>query len=264
MEKDSVQANVSVAGGVSKFLSFRFGGSGKATFRDNTLRFGADVQDQRAKEILGQASDPIAVYDTAIRTTWIVPKLSVILHMAHIYKARCRLIAQVPVAKASFDGGEASSEVLEEKWNEVLDDGKLEEEDKKLLLGDYVRARWVALSALSHGRKEDYSNPVKSPSKNQLCGVELMDVAGPPKDYNVKRCILQNNGESWTQLLRLNKTEPQKVLFCKNLGNLIQVDALRSQGLLENCHSVPPGRDFLVSTVKVFEDTATAGRPRSR
>jgi hypothetical protein len=93
-------------------------------------------------EVLGLAADtPIIPYDDDWESEWgwMVPTLSIILHMIHPWAARKAVCdGQLPYAELNWKAGEAARDVLTQNWDFVLRDTPSEEVSKKKLVKDLI------------------------------------------------------------------------------------------------------------------------------
>ena len=194
---------------------------------------------QRFESLLSTARRQLSIiYDTIEQRAWLVPVLSVILHMIHLRVKRDDQEVAIPYAEASWDGGRAAYETI--MGSRELPIGP-QDPKRAYELQDVVEDVWIALSNLP---SKPASRPFYKPSlKTTLFGYEFMDVAlrGPP--IRLKRAAVANAG-GWTRLTR----EIEIVLFCKGLGDLITPKHTESMAC-PFWRTVPKYKGYLCATV---------------
>ena len=189
--------------------------------------------------------EPLLLYDSGERRGWLVPKLCTILYMAHVYSHKKGLSKSSPVPLASRDGESAAYEAILHK-SEMLMDAKqdsLKNEDA-FLLKNYVQDSWFYMvAAAAHlGRKPVTAN---------LKGFNLIDIALFAKNAPMLQQNVKNFDRDWTDIFaRINM-----VIFCEKAGDVI-APGPQSNGLCEQCSTVPRGKDYLAASVQCLKRLA--------
>ena len=245
-EIENLRSEAKVSVSPLRILRFDVGSGKQAKPKSNRARF---EKERTFTSILRQASDPITVYDTESRTAWLVPKLSVILHMAHRFKSKWGVDPDLPCAKATYLGGEAAKEAIRSASDKIFDVGDYEDDKQPKRLQDYVRSRWVVLTTATSISVDDSGVDLETQSQYELRGFEFMDIAGPHEEFSRKHWSLEKSAGPWPKLLPSDKTKIQPVLFCAKLGQAIEAAINEDCYLDESCRIVPPNRDYLVCTI---------------
>jgi hypothetical protein len=147
-----------------------------------------------------------AVYDCRVKRAWLVPKLSLRLHVAHAFVRYYELTDYIPYAEAACDGGAASMQALLGLGNiAITGEGKDPYSLRSLLIGLNLN--------LLRGR-----SMTEPPSGRKIYGFEFMDVVTePPGGGFMKRVEIELSGIHWTDIL----TVVDAVVICAGLGEAI-------------------------------------------
>jgi ankyrin repeat protein len=195
-------------------------------------------------DVLGLAMDtPVILYDHGLesRRGWMVPALSVILHMIHTWAAQNGTgNGPLPYSELTWKAGEAARSILTEKWNFVLRDTPSEEMDKKKLVKDLVMQYWDGIhQRQGEDLKARYqSTPGLELASSKLYGWDYMDIV--TGEHSCRR-QLHFDG-NWREL-----TEDAMVLFCQNLGNVIR--PAPGISICEQWDPIPSGKAYLTATI---------------
>jgi hypothetical protein len=195
-------------------------------------------------DVLELAVDtPVILYDDGLKSQrgWMVPGLSVILHMAHTWAAQKDICnTQLPFSDLTWNAGEAARTLLTEKWDFVLRDTPSEEMGKKKLVKDLVMQYWDAIQQRAgedlKARCQSTAEIGLAPSK--LYGWEYMDIV---KRKHSRRRQLHFYG-NWREL-----AENAVVLFCQNLGDVIK--PAPGISICKQWDPVPSGKAYLTATI---------------
>ena len=191
---------------------------------------------------------PLLFYDSGTRTGWLVPELSVILHLSLASLAnidpRPKSIKKLHYAKPQADGGAAALEAIE-SCDKVILWQKKEDEDKPHLFLDVV----MNYMELFQNRKKEQELKLHSGELSASLGmrgwdfVDLRDNAYffSPRELPPPRRSVPN----WWSI---GKDFRMLVIFGRNLGQPITPD--RSQiGVCSAWTSPPSNKELLVATV---------------
>lgn len=186
---------------------------------------------------------PIILYDADKQQAWLVPALSIILHMAHAWKAKYAPKVQLPYAKPDWDGGQAAFNIIAESSRLELE--RSLEDDTPYFLKDLVKRLWEHLISCfdctnldtRRGRGTiEFGNP-------KLRGWEYRDIIDPPPVCSkMKEQILDRSGCGWENL-----TEDVLLLVCKGLGEVIQ--PAKPGALCAEIYPVQRGMKYLTASV---------------
>ena len=187
---------------------------------------------------------PMILYDDdeGSQRAWMVPALSIVLHMVHTWAVQHdALEQQLPYAALTFDSGEAAKSVLIQKWDFVLRDTPNEEMSKRKIIKDLVIEYWEDLTRMKWKNIETTceSTPRLDLSSSQLYGWEYMDIV--LGEQLMRRRQLSLNG-NW-QIL----TEDVLVLFGRGFGDVIKPAA----GVIvcKRWNPIPPKENYLTATI---------------
>jgi hypothetical protein len=221
----NLQANVQSANIV------QVGGSVGITLQKipNTLRF--TQSDNWVKLVNDSSSEAMIIYDTDAKRAWLVPKLSVLHHMAIVYCKRTDL-NNVPFAKPEKHGKEASRLALLGHPNKILGDS----------VDPLTVQKLIMMFSINLGRIE-----LHQPRGREIYGYEFMDIIVPPHKSKLGRANLERDGLTWKPLL-----EHIPCLFCRQLGDVVV--AKKSCWKLSPCNRVPTQRDLLAATISCIND----------
>lgn len=184
----------------------------------------------------------VILYDADKQQGWLVPALSVILHMAHAWVATHCPDIQLPYAQPDWNGGQAA-------WDIIARFGKLElqkslEDDTPYFLKDLVKRLWEHLISCFDSTNLDTrrTRGMIETGHPRLRGWEYMDIVDPPVQSKMKEQALERNGCGWDIL-----TEDVLLLVCKGLGEVIQ--PAQPKSLCGEVYPVQRGRKYLTASV---------------
>lgn len=215
------------------------GVTGQANFSLTTNRVNFSPSNVYSKMLRDAANDVAMVYDARSRQSWVVPKISVLLHMAHAWIKENSSATEfespdfqdpIPFVGPHFDGF-AVVAALENAGDTVVcgvaqDALRL----RTLLLGLNINLLRVATAT--------------EPSDSRaIFGFEFMDVVTEPgKGGMMKKITLlsQARNSHWLKIAN----DVDLVILCAGLGNAIQAvpSAARKK---EMCNFLPTGLDLL-------------------
>ncbi|KAG8530655.1 uncharacterized protein KY384_004010 [Bacidia gigantensis] len=186
---------------------------------------------------------PLIVYDHARehQRAWLIPTLSAVLHMAHVWGRDKRDVGLLPFAEVSCDPGEAAYQAIREHSKDKLRDSL--EERKDYLVRDLVGRLLICIEKLLEVEAKARSEPRKIISfetSNKLYGWDLLGIA--QGDGNISRQELSID-EEW-RLLGADIA----VLFCQNIGELIR--PAQSVKICMRADAAKLSNNHLIATVK--------------
>ncbi|KAL4746263.1 hypothetical protein BDW72DRAFT_197854 [Aspergillus terricola var. indicus] len=209
----------------------QLGFQGSATFErvSNILRF--DVSRNYLAMLSSSYREAIILYDVGAKRAWLVPRLSVLHHMAIAYCSALRGAKEplsVPLAKEHPNGGIASLKALRQSGSIQIERGG----DDLLTLRELLMGFSVNLAKISPHRARH----------SKISGYEFMDIVHELPTTTLKRVHIQNEGSPWTSLL-----EWVPCLFCSNLGDAII--GVSSPHNNPACSRLATGKDYLAASV---------------
>jgi hypothetical protein len=157
----------------------------------------------------GRREESMLVYDTQSRRCWLVPKLSVLLHMAHYRKHTLNAhqeLPKVPLAQASWDGGNSAKTAVEG----VIDSPA---QDK---LRSYMMKIWGNLGFAQAKIAQDKRK------KRNIHGVDFIEMADPAMSgKSFRKLSLNRSAGGWQYLCRRGLW----VVFASSVGEVIEPTA---------------------------------------
>lgn len=174
-----------------------------------------------------------AVYDTATRRGWLLPRLDVLLHMVHV-----RLRQERDSLVGYSNPQRSARDVLDDHRDIIV---------RGLSLQDFVLGLSTGLDATTNGLRQHVRR-----DESRLIGVELFDLAfseqGGPLE--LKRAKLAKSACGWAGLL-----DYSWVLFCAGLGEAIRPSAEENLAACTE-RSVRTGHDYLAAMIPCLKHLA--------
>ena len=187
-------------------------------------------------------SRPLIIYDhSENKRAWLVPTLSAVLHMAHIWARDKKLLGQMPTAKVGWDTGEAAYlAIIESSKNELRDPL---EANKQYLVRDLIGRLLVCLEKLLEVEAKARSEPRRTVSLETSTKIYGWDLLG----------IAQGDGNVWRQQLEIDQEwrllgRDLAVLFCQNIGELVRPAS--NVRLCSTANAAQSRQDRLIAPVK--------------
>ncbi|KAF1935334.1 hypothetical protein EJ02DRAFT_361733 [Clathrospora elynae] len=213
-------------------------GQANFSFHSHHLRF--QPTSDYTKMLYDTAKDVVLISDVYNRRSWLVPKLSLMLHMAHAWFAEnsptsITNLDPIPFAEP-HDDGSIVVRALEGQGDLVVcgqgnDSFKL----RKLLLG------------LSINLLASVNCKAKSTRKT-LYGFELMDLIMEPGRGGLMKELKIKKSQSWLALANL----ADAVIICSELGDAI-APAYGCCRTNTQCKTVPCGKDYLTAHLSCLD-----------
>ena len=253
--------------GFTPKISFSVGSSGQGFFG---AMFGSEVvynkglratiksTDLFLEDRLRRASEqPLLLYDTEKKRGWLVPELSVILHIVHVWAfwrhdLSPNTVHNIPHAVISANGGMAAYDAIDKgRLLKVLPEGI---ERKPQFFIDVIKSFLTALESLKEEiiTREDSSSsrPFRQPG---LRGWDILDIVTRRQMFRRKEIpIMKSTGGNWDLLASEN---PEMiVLFGEGLGEPIKPE--RHQRLCRTWTPVPEGKCYLTASIQCLEQLA--------
>ncbi|KAI0909693.1 hypothetical protein F4823DRAFT_414976 [Ustulina deusta] len=187
---------------------------------------------------------PIVLFDTGERRGWLVPASGVLLHIA---RHRNWLDQYISKEKGSFKQGTSFREELLQNESMVLFD------DESYKFKDMITEIWSILEFLLDQRISASNGPglvVKSPFQDTLQGYEFKAVVESRSPLKAKQCVVEKTSGGWPLLVG---DIDALVLFASGFEDLIR-PAQGNYGLCHKWKTVPKGKDYLATTVKMLKN----------
>ncbi len=214
--------------------------------------------------LLRARDQPLLLYDVEKRQGWLVPELSVVLHIAHAWVFQQpdipgEVLEQVPYAVASVNGGKAA-------WDAILKGAKVELrkdsiDGKAQLFGDVIKNIIGALESrkeLALGRDE--TSGIHLIGRPGLRGWEFVDMVNWKYLFERKEVKIDRKTAGEWDLIAAEKPD-LVVLFCKGLGQPIR--PAQHEKLCRLWTPIHEGRYYLTASVpclkRLSEDCGGTG-----
>ena len=197
---------------------------------------------------------PVVLYDVEDHRAWLVPALSVMLHIVqtrhHIspYKTRGQDITLTPVTPE--DGKCAATQAVEaNKWRQLYDQDNTVETN--YYYKDAILDLWSQIERLME--KEDSLESgtglaLHGTMRSQIYGWEYMSLVHE-KNYRRKEAAIAKTSGGWVDLI--NDIDAL-VLFATGLGDVIK-PAADLKNLCPLWRNLPKGKDYLAARVSTME-----------
>jgi hypothetical protein len=206
-----------------------FVGQVNYSFTANRVRF---TPSNNFAHMLGNTSKQLAiVYDRGERRSWLVPKLSLLLHMCHAWVSDQGFHQDpIPFVNPHFNG-DAVVDVLKDAGDTVVcGQGQDTLKLRRLLLG-------LSINLLS-----SINNIEKTKGKN-IYGFEFMDIVTEPAQGGcMKEIPIIKEGRSWLMIAN----DVDAVVICSGVGEVITPAQLQDRRCTK-CNSLPKGMDYLAA-----------------
>jgi hypothetical protein len=176
----------------------------------------------------------VVLYDATQHRCWLVPKLSVLLHMSQIYTSHCAAVpnGQIPYVEPHTDATEIVTAL-----ESVGEKGILKGQTNKLLFRELMFALSINLL--------NTAEAVRESDGGKLYGFEFMDVVHEPgKGTCMKKLNIQSKRKDWLELVNAVGT----VIVCSELGEAISA-VKGSTRKSPKCNELPQSHDYLAATL---------------
>ncbi|RWA07857.1 hypothetical protein EKO27_g7240 [Xylaria grammica] len=238
IELGGIQVNAQTNFGAISPLPLNVAVAGQYIFRSTTQQF---EPSQEYLAALNQTLPQVAlVLDTDSQQAWLVPGLSLHLHMCHRYFSEYKDIYQatgnpIPYAERSVHGHEAAFRALRSHWNTTV-----------FQLGNNmapgqpgVIAVWQIFMIANKNLAKSQETSLESKGR-RLRGAELQNMVLPPASMKSHlREVEDRKMDPWLPLSNLADV----VLVCRNIGLAIQPE----EPLTCDCGSLPRGKYYLAA-----------------
>lgn len=194
-----------------------------------------------AKMLKDTSKEVAIVVDCSDRRTWLVPKLSLLLHMSHVWIRRHEIFPNpIPYADAHHAGGSVEQTLRD--CGDIAVSGQGEDclRLRQLLLGlniNLVESRQHAEDA----------------TRKKLFGFEFMDiVCEPPHGGLMRKIVTKSGGRGWYGLSDL----ADAVVFCAGLGHAVTAEKVEN-GKRTKCTTLPADSYYLATSLSCLNELIT-------
>ena len=186
-------------------------------------------------KLLKDTSKQLAiVLDTSERCSWLVPKLSLLLHMAHAWMED--LVDPIPFVEPHLNGDEVVSVLIGAGDTTLAGEGPDKFKLRTLMLGLNINL----LQSIAHLERSEGKS---------VHGFEFMDIVREPgKGGFMKTLSIKAEGKNWIDLLN----EVDAVVVCAGIGQVITPADDQARKCLK-CNAPPSGHDYLTAPLSCLE-----------
>jgi hypothetical protein len=222
--------------GLSSPLQAIFGLQANFRVDSHRLRF---PPPKNYTQLLEETAREVAlIYDSSERRGWLVPKLSLLLHMSQAYATRCGWPkGRVPLVEPHFDAANLITHLEPLGDTPVRGHGKSAFLFQQLLLGLNTNLLETRVSVRQSGGRNLY-------------GYELTDIiANPGRGSCMKEIQLGSQGsKAWLDIAN----EVDALVVCAGLGDAITAaDEARTRN--NQCSRIPQTYDYLAATINCLK-----------
>lgn len=215
-------------------------GQANLVWGSNVIRF----QPQRSYHLmLGSTAKHLTIVnDVKDRRSWLVPKLSLLLHMCHAWVSwideDCAPVQdRIPFVLPHHSGATVAAALR--NWGDVVVWGKGPEQ--------------LTLRTLLLGLNINLLNSVganETSTGGNVYGFEFKDIVLEPGIGGfMKKMPIESGGRTWIDLA--NKVDA--VVVCSGIGEVITPAATRPTQRAPHCTSVPPGHNYLAAPLSCLK-----------
>jgi hypothetical protein len=189
-----------------------------------------------SKMLRDTEKETVLIFDKVTRRSWLVPKLSLILHLAHIWlrdTVGTEDISTDPIPFAEPHEKASSLVTLLDKHGGIPVCGEGEDEYK-------LRTVMVGLNLNLYSTVKE----IKPSKSGHLFGFEIMDIVTQPARGGEMKEVKVESGSTWLELANA----ADAVIICANLGEAMN-PKLGQARQNERCNSLPSEKDFLAAHI---------------
>ncbi|KAF7174266.1 hypothetical protein CNMCM5623_006838 [Aspergillus felis] len=167
-----------------------FKATGSTTYKREDLFFNFGVENDFKKLLPMAREESMLLYDAAAKRCWLVPKLSLFLHMAHTHKRLLKSKHALPYAVPNHLGGQAAELALEGRGKTQMEGGHLD---------SYILSLWVRLTTLEPlFRKPELNDKT-------IFGFDYIEIARGERTLELRQAqIDKRSAGGWQELRNAN------------------------------------------------------------
>lgn len=237
-DRSLVMTGISVGTQATSIAPLQIGGNVAVSFGFVSHHLSFPPNSIFSKLLNDAAQQTILIFDTAARQSWLVPKLSLLLHMAHVWFLRrnggATNIAADRIPFATPHESADSLKILLQGQGQVVVCGQ----------GDDAFHLRTLMIGLSHNLLAAVRD-VRQSRSGRLFGFEFMDIVTEPARGGTMRSVKVTSGHAWLELANA----VDAVVFCANLGEAIRPKEDAERRRNKTCNSLPSARDFLAAHI---------------
>ncbi len=211
---------------------------------------------------------PLILYDVDIKKSWLVPIISAVLHMLHIWaRKRQDLLAlkgsgvDIPFATSSWNRSQAAWEAsLEKDHTDLKLHASPDVEPFNLM--DLIKQIWGNLESAIERLDQQRPDGLRLGKRRKIRAWELMDmIITKPLSPLKEKCVKRTSG-GWYSL-----TDDFVTLFCSGLGDTMVPDIHHHQRhhlpLCPGWSRIPSNKDYMIVSASALKDSSgTYGHAR--
>lgn len=185
------------------------------------------------------SKEVVMVVDSSDRRAWLVPKLSLLLHMSHVWIRRHGIYPNpIPYTNAHHVGGSVEQTLRDCGDIALLEQGEDCFKLRQLLLGLNIN--------LVESRQH-----TEDATRKKLFGFEFMDIVCEPPHGGLMRKLVTNKseGRGWYGLSDL----ADAVVFCAGLGHAITAEKAEN-GKCAKCTTLPVNSYYLAASLSCLNE----------
>lgn len=220
---------------------FQIGPVGQMTFTFVHNKITFSPSRAYAKMLKDTSKEVAIVVDCSDRRAWLVPKLSLLLHMSHVWIRRHAIDPNpIPYADAHHVGGSVEQTLRD--CGDIVLSGQGE---------DCLRLRQLLLG-LNINLVESRQH-TEDATRKKLFGFEFMDiVCEPPHGGLMRKIVTKSGGRGWYGLSDL----ADAVVFCAGLGHAITADKVENRKCTK-CTTLPANSYYLAASLSCLNELIT-------
>jgi hypothetical protein len=195
----------------------------------NTLRF--NPSQNYLKCLKASTLEQVVLYDVSAGRAWLVPLLSVFLHMLLVYADTIQESSRatsVPMINPTSDGARSSLEALRYKGAAAVEASG----GDTLTIRELVMGFSVNMSKVSR----------RPPGRSIIYGYEFMDIVMDSPQSELKKKRIDGTSLAWMSIL-----SGVSCLLCSGLGDAIV--GKRSLSPMSPCNNLPEGSNLMAATM---------------
>ena len=219
------------------------------TFHSNIQRFNPSQQYIQAIRL--SRSKVALVIDTHTKQAWLIPLLSLILHLCHIYFQdikQDREVNHIPFAEPSPDGASAVINAIEQNGDLIVTGRGIEDpNDPKWCSGETLRQMFLRIST----NLLETSAAMERPKGNHIFASELMDLMHEPvRGSHLKEIEISAAMGSWQGLVE----KVDVIGCCARIGRLIEPVTPVQRDC--QCHVLPENQFLMGAHMRCLDELA--------
>ena len=225
---------VTIGGQMLSAAPFQAGITGQGNFSFVSNRLAFTPADSFVKLLKDTSKQLSIILDVKERCSWLVPKLSLLLHMAHTWVGDA--VDPIPFAKPHLNGAEVVSACIRAGDTTLAGEGPDKFKLRTLMLGLNINL----LRSIEHLERSEGKS---------VHGFEFRDIVGEPgKGGFMKKLSIKAEGKNWIGLLN----EVDAVVVCAGIGQVIAPADDQARKCLK-CNAPPSGHDYLAAPLSCLE-----------